>query len=140
MEKLQNCTLENTIDLFEMGTELIPAKLLANYDGDTCKMAVEWRGVVGRITVRMNGYDSPEMKPPVSNPNREEIKKKAVLAKDTLKTYLEGITWLRFDGFDKYGRVLGTLFQKKEDTISVNQKMINDGHGYVYNGGTKQTS
>jgi endonuclease YncB( thermonuclease family) len=138
MDKLENCTLENTVDLFEMGTKLIPAKLLANYDGDTCKMAVEWRGVVGRITVRMNGYDSPEMKPPVTNHNRDEIKKKAVIAKDALKTYLEGICWLRFDGFDKYGRVLGTLFQNKEDTVSVNQKMINNGHGYVYNGGTKQ--
>jgi endonuclease YncB( thermonuclease family) len=138
MDRLKDCTLDNTIDLFEMGSELIPAKLLANYDGDTCKMAVEWRGVIGRITVRMNGYDSPEMKPPVSNPNRDEIKKKAVMAKDALKNFLEGITYLRFDGFDKYGRVLGTLFQKKDDTISVNQKMIDFGHGYVYNGGTKQ--
>lgn len=138
MDKLNSCTLENTVELFEMGTDLIPAKLLANYDGDTCKMAVEWRGVVGRITVRMNGYDSPEMKPPVSNPDRDEIKKKAVKAKEALKSYLNGITWLRFDGFDKYGRVLGTLFQTKEDTLSVNQKMIDDGHGYAYTGGTKQ--
>ena len=69
----------------------------------------------------------------------DEIKKKAVKAKEALKTYLDGISWLRFDGFDKYGRVLGTLFQTKEDTVSVNQKMIDDGHGYVYNGGTKQT-
>jgi endonuclease YncB( thermonuclease family) len=79
------------------------------------------------------------MKPPVSNPNRDEIKKKAVIAKDALKKYLDGITYLRFDGFDKYGRVLGTLFQTKEDTVSVNQKMIDSGNGYVYNGGTKQT-
>ena len=138
MEKLLTCTIDNTVDLFEMGSELIPAKLLANYDGDTCKMAVEWRGVLGKITVRMNGYDSPEMKPPVNSPNRETIKANAVKARDALKGYLDGVTWLRFDGFDKYGRVLGTLFQKKEDTVSVNQKMIDDGHGYVYNGGTKQ--
>jgi endonuclease YncB( thermonuclease family) len=138
MDKLKDCTLDNTVDLFEMGSDLIPAKLLSNYDGDTCKMAVEWRGVVGRITVRMNGYDSPEMKPAISNPNRDEIKKKALMAKEALKTYLEGITYLRFDGFDKYGRVLGTLFQTKEDPVSVNQKMIDTGYGYVYNGGTKQ--
>jgi endonuclease YncB( thermonuclease family) len=138
MDKLTDCTLENTIDIFDMGKDLMPVKLLANYDGDTCKMAVEWRGIVGKITVRMNGYDSPEMKPSMTLSNRDEIKKKAVLSKDALKNYLTGITWLQFDGFDKYGRVLGTLFQTKEGTVSVNQKMINDGHGYVYNGGTKQ--
>ena len=35
MDRLKDCTLDNTTDLFEMGSELIPAKLLANYDGDT---------------------------------------------------------------------------------------------------------
>ena len=40
--------------------------------------------------------------------------------------------------FDKYGRLLGTLFLNEKDTKSVNQIMIDNGHGYKYDGGTKK--
>lgn len=141
MEKLKDCTLENTTELFDLGSELIPAKLLSNYDGDTCRMAIEWKGVIGKITVRMDGYDSPEMKPALSNPNRDKIKENAVKAKEFLKEQLTSneIVWLKSSGFDKYGRILGTIYQTKESKISVNQIMIDNNHGYVYNGGTKMT-
>ena len=37
--------------------------------------------------------------------------------------------------FDKYGRLLGVLYIEH---VNVNEKMLADGYGYVYTGGTKQ--
>ena len=35
-------------------------------------------------------------------------------------------------------RLLADLFICQDDKCSVNQMMIDNGHGYVYNGGTKK--
>jgi hypothetical protein len=35
-------------------------------------------GIPFDVTIRIYGYDSPEMKPKKTDPNRDEIKKKAV--------------------------------------------------------------
>ena len=40
--------------------------------------------------------------------------------------------------FDKYGRLLGEMYINKEDTVSVNQQMIDNKYGYEYHGGTKK--
>ena len=37
--------------------------------------------------------------------------------------------------FDKYGRLLVKLY--KNNNSLINDIMINEGHGYVYHGGTK---
>jgi endonuclease YncB( thermonuclease family) len=97
----------------------------------------------------MNGYDSPEIKPSIKLSNRDEIKKKAIEARDFLQSLINKeenqIIWMKFNGFDKYGRVLATLYSSNENENnsiksikSINQQMIDNGHGYVYSGGTKQ--
>ena len=37
--------------------------------------------------------------------------------------------------FDKYGRLLCKFFDKN---ININEDMVSNGYGYVYDGGTKQ--
>ena len=44
------------------------------YDGDTIKVLMHYRGYIDQWTIRMNGYDSPEIKPAKSNPNRDKEK------------------------------------------------------------------
>ena len=39
--------------------------------------------------------------------------------------------------FDKYGRILGTVFNKKTSE-NINTKMIDNGYGLPYDGGTKK--
>ena len=41
--------------------------------------------------------------------------------------------------FDKYGRVLGTIYVNESDEQSINDLMIANGHGYAYDGGTKKS-
>ena len=39
----------------------------------------------------------------------------------------------------KYGRMLGWLYKEGED-ISIQERMINKGYGWAYDGGTKEKS
>lgn len=114
------------------------AEVVDVYDGDTIKVIMKFRGVIDRWTVRMNGYDSPEMKPLLSDPNRDEIKEKAKIAKNAL---IEKIgnkpVYMKIYNFDKYGRLLADLFIDGEN---INRWMIDNGYGYVYDGGKKLNS
>jgi len=105
------------------------------YDGDTMKVIMNYRGNVDQWTVRMNGYDSPEMKPAKSNPNREKEKEAAQRARQALLEYTIKPIFLKIIGFDKYGRLLAEAYQGK---IHINQWMIKNGFGYPYDGGKKK--
>ena len=111
------------------------------YDGDTCKALLLFRGKIIKTTIRMYGYDSPEMKPSKKLPNRDKIKKKAKEAKEFLAaTVGDKIVWAdTTHGFDKYGRLLADIYLTKRfyKTIHVNKSMIEAGHGKPYFGGTK---
>ena len=54
--------------------------------------------------------------------------------KDTHQTLIR----IKCHEFDKYGRILITAFRDNEE-LSINQQMINEGHGYAYDGGTKNS-
>ena len=151
-ELLKNAKV-NDYELFSLKGLVTYAKLLSNYDGDTGDILFIYNQKPMRLKARFYGYDSPEMKPPLNTPNRDDIKKKAVEAKRRLWELCSGLSKLEdknhtnlikivCDDFDKYGRVLITAFQKKEDEgfdLSINKKMINEGHGYSYYGGHKET-
>ena len=82
------------------------------------------------------------MRPSKNLENRDEIKKKALEAKNFLKSLVansnEQLVYLKCGGFDKYGRLLGELYVNLDDEKSVNQQMIDNNYGYVYHGGTKK--
>ena len=72
------------------------------------------------------------------------VKEKALglEVKEYLKHCLEGaedivIQTEKPDSSEKYGRILGWLFINDEDT-SLNEKMINEGYAWEYDGGTKK--
>ena len=94
---------------------------------------VKWR-------CRCLGYDSPEMKPLLKNPNREKEKELALLAKKRLEQLLlsneSGLIKVVCGHFDKSGRVLGTVYNNV-DVDSINNIMIREGHGKEYDGGKK---
>ena len=83
-----------------------------------------------------NGYDSPEMKPSKNNLKREMEKAAAQRAKQALIDLTRQPVFLRVVGFDKYGRLLAEVFNGK---THINRWMIENGHGYPYVGGRKQT-
>jgi len=110
------------------------------YDGDTFSVCFYYYGQVIKYRCRCLGYDSPEMKPSLKLENRLEIKKNAVKAKNRLAELLSQNNIIRITcgDFDKYGRVLVTMYNDVNGSKSINDIMLEEGYGYKYNGGTKQ--
>jgi hypothetical protein len=111
------------------------------YDGDTLSIIFVYNGIPVKYRCRALGYDSPEMKPSLSNPNRTVEKNLAHKAKDR---FIELVTkhpekniFIKCHEFDKYGRLLVEIWNYV-DKESINSIMINEGHGKAYDGGTKE--
>lgn len=113
------------------------AKVVDVYDGDTIRIAFIYNGIKIQYKSRMAGFDSPEMKPLLSKPNREIEKAAAIVARDALRgKILNQVVNVKCGKFDKYGRVLITVHLYGEN---INQWMLANGYGVPYNGGTKPT-
>lgn len=123
------CRLRNTT----IGTDFsyagltFTAKVVDCYDGDTIRVVFFDRGARRQWKVRMLGYNSPEIKPPLSTPDRAAVVESAVRARDVLNEKIYGgIITLECHAFDKYGRILGRVIRHGED---VNEWMLANGYG-----------
>ena len=156
LDLLRNIEL-NTYPLFSLNGYITYAKLLSNYDGDTADIFFIYNEMPMHVKARFYGYDCSEIKPSLNDPNRDEKKKKALLAKKYLWTLCTNETdnkthktliKIKCGNYDKYGRLLITAFKEdidfdgKDDKtlfeLSINNQMIKEGHGYAYYGGTKE--
>jgi endonuclease YncB( thermonuclease family) len=132
--------------LFSLNGLETHAKLLSNYDGDTGDILFIYNETPMRMKARFTGYDTCEIKPSLKDPLRDDKKKRALEAKQRLwflctnttdfKSNHKTLIKIKCHEFDKYGRILITAFRENEE-LSINQQMINEGHGYAYDGGTK---
>ena len=117
-------------------------KLERVVDGDTVDALID----VGfdiwvKKRIRYKGLDAWE-----SRTRNLEEKKKGLAAKERNKELLEkvsskpGYFRIKSYGVGKYGRVLGEIFIEDIDgnQYNVNQKLIEEGHAYVYEGGKKK--
>ena len=110
------------------------------YDGDTFSVIFDYKGDLIKYKCRCMGYDTAEMKPLLSKPNRIHEKELAHKAKDRLEELLNKhpskLIKIECFEFDKYGRLLINVWNMV-DTDSINDIMVKEGHGKVYDGGTK---
>lgn len=146
MEDLLNnnlslCSIDSdTLPYFSFENKQVVAKICNVYDGDTFSAIFYYGELPIKYRCRCLGYDSPEMKPLKSVLNRDTIIEKAKQSKnkfiELVNKHPSKLVILNCDKFDKYGRILVTIFNGVDET-SVNQIMINDGFGNVYDGGTK---
>ena len=140
-----NTNLE-TLDAFDKKTPTFTlkdtfkiCKIVDVYDGDTIRGVFENNGVYNKWTIRMYGYDSPEIRPSRKLPNRDEIKAKARESRDYLREkVLNKTVFLHCLDFDKYGRVLANVYIDELGETSVNDHMVEMNYGYTYFGGTKK--
>jgi micrococcal nuclease len=113
-------------------------KVLKVVDGDTIDVDIDLGFNVSYTQrVRLAGIDTPESR-------TTDLREKALglEVKEYLKSLLDStddivIQTEKPDSSEKYGRILGWLFIDDEET-SINEKMINDGYAWEYDGGTKQ--
>jgi endonuclease YncB( thermonuclease family) len=115
------------------------AKVVEEYDGDTVRIAFIPHGAAAPIQykVRMAGYDSPELHPRMTVPNRAQEMKAASDARDALRGKIgeDGLVSIKCGAFDKYGRILVTMFAR--DGTNINEWMLANGYGVAYGGGHK---
>ena len=113
------------------------AKLLRVVDGDTADVMIDlgfdtW--VKARL--RFKGVDTWEKR---TRDKEEKIKGLAATA--FTSTYLEmndGKFTIQSYGKGKYGRVLAEIFVKGQEK-SINELLVENGHGYKYHGEKKKT-
>ena len=114
------------------------AKLVRVVDGDTCDAMIDlgfdtW--VKKRI--RFLGVDTWESRTRNLEEKAKGLEAKA-FTKDKLKNSDEGKFTLKSFGTGKYGRVLGELYIKGEES-SLNDLLKIHGHAYEYHGEKKKT-
>lgn len=111
------------------------------YDGDTTGFCWIYCNKVYKYKCRCMGYDSPEIRCKADDPEREAKKELARKAKDFFIELMAQDTTVTIHcgKFDKYGRVLVTMYNKTNGDKSLNDIMIENGYGYPYFGGTKKT-
>ena len=111
-------------------------------DGDTIDVTIDLGfDLFKKERVRIAGVDTPE------NRTRDlEEKALGLDATEWMKKHLEDtisgdeeliIRTELVGGMGKYGRLLGWLYVG-DDTVSLNEQMIEEGYAWEYDGGTKQ--
>tara|TARA_B110000208_G_C11786240_1_gene435736 strand:- start:186 stop:647 length:462 start_codon:yes stop_codon:yes gene_type:complete len=144
---LTKCTKENT-SFYRFDNKKYYCKVIDIYDGDTITVAIKLNNKIFKHKVRMYGYDTPELKPRKNIPNRNKIIENAKYTKKILEELiLNKIVVIRIERptWDKYGRLLGTIFTKlkwgmtmRAYTFDVNAFMLSIGSVNEYFGGTKK--
>tara|TARA_R110002020_G_scaffold375089_2_gene586332 strand:+ start:219 stop:632 length:414 start_codon:yes stop_codon:yes gene_type:complete len=103
-------------------------------DGDTVDVDIHlgFNVVLSKQRIRLHGIDTPE-----SRTRNKEEKVRGLISKEYLKNICESSS-IRLKSKDrgKFGRILGVLY-KDDETISINQKMCEEGFAVPYFGGNK---
>ncbi len=128
--ELYKQTADNT-DFFSITGEL-QGKCVDVYDGDTVTLILPVRDIFYKFKTRLSGIDTPEIR----TKNLDEKKQGYISKKIVSDLILNKIVKVQCFGFDKYGRLLATIFINSIDT-SVNEYLILGGYAVKYDGGTK---
>jgi len=133
--KLKDCTYANT-EKFNFKDKIFEAKVVKVYDGDTITAVFMVFGEFYKFSIRMDGYDSPEIKSKNPDEEKKELEKKwARASRDFLSSMIMNkIVLLKCEDYDKYGRILGRV---ELDGKDINDIMLTRGYCRAYGGGHK---
>jgi hypothetical protein len=120
-------SLKNKCQPFTLEGDIVQGYCISVYDGDTCTVNLRTKIGEHEWKIRMQGYDSPEIKS-----NEIEEKKHAKACKEMLKELIQDKhIWLHCGSFDKYGRLLGTIYLLHSEALCVKEEGFtkSDGKG-----------
>ena len=104
------------------------------YDGDTCKIVIPFKHELFKWNCRLTGLDTPELR--TKNLKEKEC---GYYVRDKLRDkILNKVITVHCHEFDKYGRLLVTLYENSTDSKSINTWLIENHYAYEYEGGTKE--
>lgn len=141
IDELNNCSTNTPLFDTSFDNTIHLSKIVYCYDGDTVHCVFKHDDRYQKFIIRMYGYDSAEMKQSraLDENIRKKEKEKAISAKKRLdELILNKIVYIFCKKMDKYGRLLAEIKLKLNDKKSINDIMIEEGHGYKYYGGTKK--
>ena len=119
-------------DVFYQDRPII-AKVIDVYDGDTIKVIFLIDTIPIKISLRLNGIDTPEIKK--YKGKLEEEKPAGIICRDRLKELIENkIVTIVIRRWDKYARLVADVYW---NNLNVNQYMIRHGLAKPYFGSTK---
>lgn len=136
----------NDLSKFSFTGILTKARVVDVYDGDTVTVVFYYGDRPIKDSMRLAGYDAPELHPRRDCENREQIVVAAQIAREfLLKLVNNQIVWVKFTKEDKYGRLLGHIYLVDPESrdifmgqeTCVNRLMVERGYGKSYDGGTK---
>ena len=112
------------------------ASLLRVIDGDTVDAMLDLGFSTHRkVRIRFYGINTPESR---TRDQEEKARGKAATARLEEILSTDGNEFVvKSHGLGKFGRCLGELFTKSLGETSVNQTLINEGHGVEYFGGAR---
>lgn len=106
-------------------------------DGDTIDVEIDLGFDISFSSrVRLAGIDTPESRTTDKMEKALGLEAKAYLKKEIESAKTVVIKTEKMDSSEKYGRILGWLFLDGSE-VSMNEKMIEDGHAWGYLGDTK---
>jgi endonuclease YncB( thermonuclease family) len=131
-EKYKNIKWEDTVEFTFPITGGIVIKV---YDGDTITIASKLpydSSPLYRLSVRLNGIDTPEIK---GKGVSDEEKEAAILARDFVSNLVLN-KFVRLENIqsEKYGRILADVYI---GDIHLNELLIKERYAVKYDGGTK---
>ncbi len=124
-------------------------KLYRVYDGDTIEIITKLDVLEKkrRYMLRLSNIDTPELKPKLNVQNRQLIIETGEKIKSILSNVLTPILFVEFDGEDKYGRLMGTVYNTEKNwsscflrkpLLNVNNWLLINRLAQPYNGATKK--
>jgi micrococcal nuclease len=106
-------------------------------DGDTIDVVVDLGfDIMFASRVRLAGIDTPESRTTDKAEKILGLESKEYLKKQLKDAKSVVIKTEKMNSSEKYGRILGWIYVNG-DTVSLNDKMINDGYAWGYLGETK---
>jgi endonuclease YncB( thermonuclease family) len=154
-------TATKDVQEFTLCGQVLSGKIVEMYDADTCKIVLPLFGGFYKFTCRLNGIDTPEIKPRKDKPNREaeiqlakkarneflrlicpdskcymniDAKKEDILKELEFNRTLVSVKCLEFD---KYGRLLVEITPAGAGQETVNAALVKANLAVYYDGGTK---
>lgn len=127
----------NQIEKFSLENLKTQVTFVSNYDGDTLDIIIPLCCKQYIFRCRLQGIDTPELRTKNNIEKEHALKAKHFLFNKISKNNL----YAHCHKFDKYGRVLCTLYLSQDDllneTNSVNMDLIHNGLAVTYDGKTK---
>ncbi len=130
-------------------------KIVDIYDGDTCSIIFEHNNQLIKYKCRLLGINAAEMKPPMDDPNRDQVKQDAIVcrnkfielvleteisktvcdSKDKIRMLLKDnmkLYYCSFSGFDKYGRLLVEIYLSNTSDETINKLLLDGRYAVKY--------